>query len=149
KKYAKEFFELLRAYNDGENIDRNNNIRLSLITENPETYSVYIYPSHERKNVKLFIEETKRKFGENHQLLITNLIICKLFPFGEGSTFKRFKDLYIEGNPVELYAFTLEEGNRPKIIKETEPIIKYDIKIKNREELNQQELEYQHGKENM
>ncbi|MEN0666922.1 hypothetical protein [Caldifermentibacillus hisashii] len=147
ERYAKEFFDLLRAYNDGDSTDNNNNIRLSLITENPTDYSVYIYPSNERKNIINFMKETEKKFGEDNELLILNLTLCKQFPYGEGSSFKRFKELYIKGNPVELYPFLLKDGNRPEVIKSIEPIIKYDIKIEHRKLLKKEDPEYQHGKD--
>jgi hypothetical protein len=146
EKYATEFFELLRAYNDGESVDKDNNIRLSLITENPNDYSVYIYPSHERKNVIEFMEESKKEYGKDNHFLIVDLTMCKPFPYGEGSTFKYFKELYIEGNPVELDAFTLGKGNQPEVIKSIKPILKYDIKIKHRKSLTKDEDEYHHGK---
>lgn len=149
EKYAKEFFDLLRDYNDGESIDKDNNIRLSLIIEDPGNYSVYLYPSHERKNVKKFIEESDRKYGKDNQLLIANLTMCKPFPYGDTSSFKQFKELYIKGNPVELYPFVLKNGNQPDVIKSIEPIVKYDIMIEHRKLLKRDDPEYQHGKDVM
>lgn len=146
EEYAKGFFDLLRAYNDGNDVDTDNNIKLSLITESPEEYSVYIYPSSERANVKQFMQDSQEKFGDETQLLIANLTMCRPFPYGEKSTFKLFKDLYIMGNPVELRAFLLKEGNRPEVIQSIDPIIKYDIKIKHRKLLDKKDEEYHHGK---
>ncbi|MCU1804768.1 hypothetical protein NVV31_05070 [Cytobacillus firmus] len=146
KEYAREFFDLLRSYNQGEDVDTEDNIRFSLITENLQDYSVYIYPSTDRENVKKFADDSVKEFGDDVQLLIANLTMCKPFPYGEGSTFKRFKEIYIEGNPIELRAFVLKNGNVPEQIEDIKPIIKHKIKIKHRKLLTKDELEYQHGK---
>ncbi|WP_336883812.1 hypothetical protein [Priestia koreensis] len=146
EEYAKEFFGLLRAYNDGQSIDVENNIRISLITEDLKDYSVYIYPSNDRKNVVEFVQESEKEFGKHVQHGIMNLTMCRPFPYGEGSTFKVFKDIYVEGSPVELKAFYLRDGNRPEVIKSVEPILKYDIKVTHRKLLTKNDHEYHHGK---
>jgi hypothetical protein len=142
EKYAKEFFDLLRSYNNGEDEDYENNIRLSLITEDPENYSVYIYPSTERENVTNFLKESQEKSPEN-EILITQLIICKYFAYGEGSSFKTFKDLYKAGHKIELIPFIVK-GQSVQQIESIKPIVKSDIKIKHRKLLQKEEMEYQH-----
>lgn len=149
EKYAREFFDLLRAYNDGKKIDEDDNIKLSIIVEDLKNYSVYIYPSPERKNVTDFLKESEEKFGDDNLTLIANIIMCRLFPYGENSTFKQFKSLYKEGFPIELQAFCFKNGNQLTKIESIEPIVKHDIKIKNRKLLSKDEIEYQHGKKIM
>jgi hypothetical protein len=96
KKYAEEFFNLLRGYNDGKDVDVDDNIKLSLITENSKDYLVYVYPSPERKNVINSFKEMEKKFGKDNQHLIVQLTLCKTFPYGDTSSFKRFKENYIK-----------------------------------------------------
>ncbi len=146
KSYAKDFFDLLRGYNNGDNVDNENNIRLSLITEDPENYSVYLYPSESRENVGTFMDDFKKEHGDDSQYLIASLTMCKFFPYGEGSTFMKFKDIYKEGAQIELRAFILDGGSLEQLEK-IEPIYKNHIKIKHRKLLKKDELEYQHMKE--
>lgn len=147
EEYATEFFDLLRAYNNGESIDKDNNIRLSIIIEDPENYSVYIYPSEDRKSVTEFIESSVEELGENVQPLIMQLTMCKWFPYGENSTLKAFREVYKSDMEVELTAFT---GNRNtghfEKVDTIEPIIKTDILITNRKLLDKNSMEAQHFK---
>jgi hypothetical protein len=145
EEYSREFLNLLRSYNNGKDIDDNNNIRISLIIEDPENYSVYVYPSHERDNVQNFQKEMEEKYGPGNEQLIVQLVMCKYFPYGETSTFKRFKDLYKEGNHIEITAFYLK-NNQLQEIKGVKPITKTSIKIQHRKLLNKDDLEYQHLK---
>lgn len=146
KVYAEEFFDLMRGYNHGENEDKDDNIKLSFITESPEEYSVYIYPSFERENLQEFYKEAQDEYGKDTGMLIAQLTINKYFPYGEGSAFKTFKELYSEGQEVELKAFHMKDkASRPEEL-DIEPIKKNDMKIKHRKLLNKDEHEYQHHK---
>jgi hypothetical protein len=148
--YAKNFFELIRSYNYGEDYDIDNNICLSLITEDPENYSVYIYPNHDREVirwVKNEIDLENKGINKRQQQLIVQLTLCKLFPYGEQSAFKRFKQLYNDGDKVYLKAFLMKnETSMPVEIKEINPIVKTSIKIKDRELLTKYDYEFHYGK---
>lgn len=147
EKYARQFHELLKSYNNGEVVDREDNIKISFIPESPNDYSVYIYPSHERNNVKEFEKEMNKEYNGDASILISSLTMCKSFPYGPNSSFWGFKELYKPGDLIEVSVFVMEGGN-PRGIDDIEPIIKTDLKIKHRKLLSKQEdvVEYDHGK---
>lgn len=147
EQYARQFYELLKSYNNGEIVDRDDNIKISFIPEGPKDYSVYVYPSHERPVIKEFEKEMNKDRNGNASILITNLTMCKSFPYGPNSSFRGFKELYTPGNLVEISVFVID-GNKPREIDGIEPIIKTDLKIKYRKRLSKNEdpVEYEHGK---
>ncbi|HLR92140.1 MAG TPA: hypothetical protein VK048_03690, partial [Atopostipes sp.] len=146
KDYAKEFFNLLRSYNDGESIDDKDNIKLSFITEDPDNYSVYVYPSENRENVNEFAEKIKIEHGNESQHIVASLTICRFFPYDENSSFKGFKEKYTDGTKIIINPYILRNGELEKV-EGVEPIYKNHIKIKHRKLLEKNEHEYQHMKE--
>ncbi|MED4786419.1 hypothetical protein P9654_03040 [Bacillus atrophaeus] len=146
KEYAHQFFDLLLGYNEGEQFDSENKIRLSFVTEDPQNYSVYIYPSIERQNVLEYQKDSEEKFGKETQNIVASLTINKYFPYGPESSFKNFKENYNPANLVELKAFLLKDNGSLEDIYEIDSIFKKDILIKHRKLFERHELEYQHHK---
>lgn len=147
KQYAKEFFDLMKAYNNGELKDTEDNIKLSIIIESPDDYAVFVYPSAERKIVKEFMENSAEKFGKDTQPLVAQLTICKKFPYGEGSSLKGFREILKSDMDVKLVPFLYNpETTEIQPIDEIEPIIKSDILLTNKKLLDKESIEYQHLK---
>lgn len=147
QEYATRFFDLLRSYNNGEDYDTENNICISLIIESLNDYNVYVYPNPERKVITEFMKafenqnllETKRE--EEQDFLVTQLTICKEFPFshqGVGS----FRANYKEDRPVKIAALLFENGSI-KEIPSIKPIIKDKIKVTRETLLEKTDFEYQ------
>lgn len=147
KGYAKKFFDLMRSYNNEQDVDTENNIRLSFIIESPEEYSTFLYPSPERESVNEFLEGTKEELGQGVESLIMQMVICKFFPYGEQSTLKKFRNIYAPGRNLELTAFLVneQEGTVDRI-EDIPSIFKKDILLTNRKLLSKNDLEYQHMK---
>jgi len=155
KEAGEKIFKCISAWNNLEKYDMEDNIRLSFIIENEKDYSTYLYPSANRKVIKKF-ESKIRKNGKQHNKLIYMLIMCKVFPYGKDSSFYKFKKEYqnfslftLNGKSQEYKQFTLQGFylNEGKMIPlDNLKIEKFHLKIKNREDLTKEDLEYEHGK---
>ena len=150
---AKEVFDCISSWNYNEPMDVENNIKLSFILENDGiTYTTYIYPNPDRIISKKAFEDMKNAQATEGNLdepinLSLMAIICKQFNL-IGSTFEKFMCQYEEGSDFYLGAWYIDSG-QPKTIPDTISILKKDITIKNRNELNKTDIEYQHGKYTM
>lgn len=142
-KYAGEkIFKCISAWNNMGQVDVEDNINISFIVENDKDYSTYIYPSVNRKAIRTFESKFKEK-DKYHNKLIFTLIMCKVFPYGKKSTFYRFKQEYKNNDPFTLKGFYLSNGKMISL--PNSPIKKFHLKIKNREDLTKNDLEYEHG----
>jgi hypothetical protein len=155
KEAGEKIFKCISAWNNFEKWDMEDNIKLSFIIENEKDYSTYIYPSSNRESIKRF-ESKIRKNGKQHNKLIYTLIMCKVFPYGKQSNLYKFKEEYqnfnlftLNGKPQEYKQFTLKGFylNEGKMIAlDNPPIEKFHLKIKERKDLREGEVEYEHGK---
>jgi len=151
EEYAHKFFKLLKAWNYGEDEDKDNNIYLSFIVESEKEYSVYLYPNPERKTVDQFFEKAEdsqkyEKYGKEHQKLIMHKVFCKIFPYRGNSQLKIFIEKQSFDQPFWLKPFIMKENGQIEMVFNENAILKYHYKFKNRYELNKSEYEYQHGK---
>jgi hypothetical protein len=163
--YAKEIFKCIRAWNYNQDEDLNNNINISFIIESNSEYSAYVYPSLERKSIELAKEKLEKEMLEKrvfkeHQQLIMTIIICKLFPNPPNSNFNLFKSYYKMGDSFEFGAYFIKsqipelKNGKPITVKEGQigqihdinPVLKFQLKIKNRNELTEKDIEYSHGR---
>lgn len=155
KEAGEKVFKCISAWNNMEQVDMKNNINLSFIVENDKDYSTYIYPSVNREVIRKFESKIKKK-GKDHNNLIYTLIMCKVFPYGKNSHFYKFKEEYqnyslftLNGEPQKYKPFTLKGfyfSNGGMIPLANPSIEKFHLKIKNREDLTKEDLEYEHGK---
>lgn len=144
KNYAIRFFNYLRGWNDNQSIDFNNNICVSIIIENDEKYSVYLYPNiHEKKLDEYFPKYKKdmalKKYGKQQQELVMQILFGKK-NINQGNFFKQFIDDLKVSNEYYFTPFYVDNGN--SIIIEELKILKSAIKIKNRNDLTIKDLEY-------
>jgi hypothetical protein len=123
--YGKQVFDAISSWNDNLSEDRKNNISISFIIERENEYSTFIYPG--------LPDATEDQ-------LTATAVLVKEFPTGEH--FKRFQSAY-EGKPFLFVAYYLKDG---VILRLTgiNPIWKFHVKIKRREELSASDLEFQH-----
>jgi hypothetical protein len=163
--YGKHFFECIRSWNYYQNKDSEDNIKISFIIESESEYSAYVYPSFERKSIKLAkkqseMEMLQKRQLKNHEQLVMMAIVCKCFPNPPNSIFRLFRSRYKTNDPFEFGAYflnsdipELKEG-RPfiaekgeiELIPDINPVIKFHLKIAKRDELSKKDIEYQHGK---
>jgi hypothetical protein len=151
KEYALKFYNLLRSWNYNEIDDQeDNNIHISFVIEDSSNYSVYLYPSPERKNVDELFEASKRhqaydKQGKQQQELIVMVTFCRIFPYGYESMVRKFVQRYEWGTSFGLSVFLRDESlNKVSIIEEAEPIKKQHIRHMNRKNVPENSLEYTH-----
>lgn len=166
EKQAQELYECLKAWNYGRYIDEDNNIRLSFVIENDNTYTAFIYPSFERSVVKKFKENVdyemfKRKELKNQQQIILSIVFCKAFPYKPKSALHQFISGYKPGTPFAFVTYFCESSleqmskDEPFMIKlgngrvkpvGTKPIIKFHVDIKHRSDLTAHDFEYQYSR---
>lgn len=139
KAFALKFYELLKNWNYGSIDDKqDNNIRVSIVIENPKDYAFYLYPDPKRKSIIDFFETSKRgqafeKQGKSQQELITMVIFCRIFPYGVNSGVLRFAKQYKWGAPFGLTVFLRnEETNEISFIEEAKPINKLHLRYMER-----------------
>jgi len=165
QEYARELFQRIKTWNYDQDEDHDDNIRISFIIESNSEYSTYVYPSLERKSIKLFKEKVQEEVvgkseTKESEMLITSPVICKSFGHLPNSNFSKFRSLYKAGDPYLFGAYyvrskvpELEEG-RPFLDKKravvpvsgVAPVMKYHLKIADRSKLTKRDLEYHHGR---
>lgn len=151
KEYAIKFFNLLKEWNYNSNEDKENNICLSFIIEKTNEYSVYLYANPERKSVvKTFekIKEIHRHKNKELQRLIFQFVICKSFPYNNQSHINMFLKYQPQNKPFLFRPFIVKENGSFEML-EDNTIVKYQYKLKKRDELTNEDYEYLHGKKAM
>ena len=150
KEYAKNFFNLLRAWNNGSSEDTENNIQLSFITDE-DLYYVYLYPSIEKTSIKKSFAKAKRqgrfkKYGKEHLGIVMQMIICHGFETAGAYALGEFTDNHPNGIHFLLGAFYSDGRGRPEPIEDVEPISKLHYKAKVRGDLTEEDFELVHWK---
>jgi hypothetical protein len=150
KEYAIKMFNLLLAWNYGSHYDKAENICISFIEEEKDDYSVYFYPSLNRRSIKEFKEKVAKDVTRkdmDHYQLILNMILCQSFPLHSKSNYLKWKELLLKGQPACLGIFIYDEEKKEiKPIADVTPIRIYKINFKKRKELTKNDMEYSHGK---
>lgn len=145
--YARQFFDLIRAWNYGEDEDEDNNICLSFLWEDEQQYHVVLYPNPKRNIVaqaKEDIEEELRyeKYGKEHLQLIMQVVFCK--DFRDYGSLRRFlQDQDQRPRPFSLLAAMTPDQRNLIPIDGIEPILKHDFKVAHWDELDANEFEKQ------
>lgn len=159
----RRLFTVIHQWNYFRDEDKDNNINLSfIIEEGEEEYTIYIYPSPDRKGLKSFFKEAEKEneeTGKETEKFVMQIIFAKRFKL-KGSSFEQFKDIYKDGEAYYFFAHFMKpelselkpaffSGKSEDIFKSskgTSVILKRNIKIKNRRELTKKDLEYGHGR---
>jgi hypothetical protein len=143
KESAKRLFSCIKGWNYLKTKDEDNNVRISVILEDENTYTVYMYPSAERDVIVDFKNENLREEREQ-QLLLIQIMFCKQFDL-KGSSLLKFKDIYKNGSPYIFQPYLYTSGDAEPI-KELGHILKFNIKIIERSKLTKADPEFEHGK---
>lgn len=101
------FLNTLFAWNDGSDINEDN-IQLTLVKEDKENYSVYIYPTVQRAFVRENYESYERSFdrrenaGKELSVYVTQICFCKVFPMSPTCAYNYLKE-YNQEIYVKIY----------------------------------------------
>lgn len=149
-RFAKNLFDLLKAWNNGSAENTEDNFFLSFIIDE-DTYYVYLYPNHSKQSVKeahAEIEEKNllKKYGKEHIGMVMQMIICKGFHTDGDFALKQFIDNQPYGEHFLLGPFLWNGTRYPQPIAEIEPISMIHYKAKIPAELTEDETEYWHWK---
>jgi hypothetical protein len=144
---AKQFMELLRQWNNGEDEDREDNIRVSLVFETEDKYRCFIYPNPQRARVKEFHESIKstdaKHRGKEHLKLVVQMMFMRTFPYDSTSSVVTFIQVHREGDAFDIRP-AVWNGGALTIMSDIPPITKWHIKIRERSDLEPSDLEYNH-----
>jgi hypothetical protein len=146
EEYARKFFTYLKSWNNNEGEDRDNRIVISFVKEKDETYTTYLYANPQRKNLsEMFdlVEESEQvaKYGKQQQRLVMQMIFWNNLPFKEEYMINQFWKHQSNKEPFIFAPFVLLENGGTKMINDLN-VLKYEYKIKNRNELTAADTEY-------
>lgn len=145
KEYAEQFYEYIKGWNQDELIDKNNNICISFIKEVNHSYTTFLYANPKRKWIDdtFYIYQELNKFdkyGKEQQNMLMQMVYWKTLPIKAGTLFYGFLDS-VKNNPEFVFTcFYLQDERVMKI--EAEGIKKFDYKYKERESIEDTDLEY-------
>ena len=144
--YARKMYALLLAWSSKDSMDENN-IKMSAILMDDDTYVFFCYPDIGCQAVSNFYAEIDK---QQKQALIDDLhhrvagipIIAKKFNIRKGSYFPVFRRRYRHGTPF-LFQFRgacKKDGNGR--VEGTDKLFLRHLKIRNRGNLEKKEMEY-------
>lgn len=147
KVYAIKFFSYLKSWNQGNFDDTENNICLSFVLEDNNSYSTYLYANPKRKWLDTVfhqyrVEMKHENYGKTQQSLVMQMIYWKNLALHEASLFSKFlQDQPQNGKFYFLPFYIVNE--QPIPILELK-ITKYQYQIKHRKDLTKNDVEYYH-----
>lgn len=152
--------DTVRAWNYGEDIDRDGNVVMTFVELNDGRFMTYLYPSSQRQSLKEAAEMVERKQIEQrkireHSQNILQMVIAQDFDNSPDSMFRQFKQQY-NGGEVILNTFTADQikdrgttQGRPDGLQESqspEPVLLSNVNILHEDDLDPNSVEYQHLK---
>lgn len=145
--YARKVHSLLLQWSYGKLKDEENNIRASVIVNNNDEYVFFCYPNMGRKSAARFYEEVEKERKETsltdvNQRLMTMLIFGKRCQITENSYFPTFRERYRDGVPYIFRLATPGADGQPHEIAGLDDFVLFNLKIKNRKELDRKDIEY-------
>ncbi len=142
---------LLRLWATGPEGDGVSNLILSFVLEDFGGYTAYVYPDLEVRGLKELFEETRRlqleeKLSKQQQEFVMFFKLGKYFATHEKSMFGRFVKRQQEvGSPCVLGCYLKQDGAYMAIDRDHWiPVV--DLRIKNRADLEESEVEWEDPK---
>jgi len=145
KEYAIKLFTYLKSWNLDNADDNDNNICLSFVLENDNSYTTYLYANPDRKWLDTmfdeYIEKSKyEKYGKQQQSLVMQMIHWKNLELFDTSLFLKFiNDQKTKG---EYYFLPFYIDNGQPIPIEDLKICKYEYQLIKRDKLTKNDIEY-------
>jgi len=145
--YARKIYDLLLGWALGNHNDKRNNIKLSVILTDENSYTFFCYPSFERETAKTFYSKAEtdlKKESKNdiHNRLAMMLILAKSFDIIEGSYFPTFRKRYRDGVPYLFQLGVTGQDGSIRQVSNTENFIFYNLKILDKRDLTRKDIEY-------
>jgi hypothetical protein len=149
---AEKFFRLMRAWNDGASEDVDNNVCLTFVREDPESYTVILHANLERQRVKdtfELIAEASRadKPGKELQQLVMHWVFFKRFNKIGLAGLQLFTERCPQGRPYFLGPFLFKAGRSPEPLRDIRPLIKRHYRVCDRKDLKKKDIQYWAGGE--
>lgn len=147
KQYAIKFFTYLKSWNQDSDNDVDNNICLSFVLEDDNSYSTYLYANPKRKWLDEMFNEYREgikyeKYGKNQQSMVMQMIYWKNLKLVDSSFFPKFIEDQKSDEKFYFVPFYLD-NDRPTPIEELK-ITKYKYQIRKRQDLTENDIEYYH-----
>ena len=145
--YARKVHSLLLQWSYGKLRDEMNNIRASVVVDENDDYIFFCYPDMERKTAARFYEkiEKERKktsLTDVHHKQMIMLVFGKRCLITANSYFPTFRKRYRDGIPYMFRLVVLDGNGQPAKIEGLDDFILFNLKIKNRTELDRKDIEY-------
>lgn len=146
--YAKKIHSLLRTWSYGELNDKENTICASVVVLNDSEYIFFCYPSTERKTANEFYkkmaDERRTESLTDIQIKMMGLLVLgKVFDNEGPSYFPTFRKRYKDGIPYHFSFAIPDENDQLNDIQELDSFILHNLKIKDKKELTQKDLEFE------
>ena len=145
--YARKIYTLLLKWVLGNHKDEKNNIKMSAIVTDNNSYVFFCYPSIDREAALYFYKKAekdrgKESIGDLHNRMAMMLVLAKDFDILERSYFPTFRHRYKDGIP---YLFQLGVAGEDGTIRRadgTDDLVLYNLKIMDKEDLTRKDIEY-------
>ena len=147
EEYGRKIYSLLISWNYDQLKDVDNNICTSIILDGKDDYIFFCYPSIKRETVTEFFKTCEREWKEKSLTDVQmrdflTLILGKRFKITPLSYLPTFLKRYRDGSPYLFeIAKTTPQGSTEKI-EGTHTIFKFNLKVKNKDELTRKDIEY-------
>lgn len=146
--YSKQFFDYLRSWNNGESDDMENNICLSFVIEEDNSYTTYIYANPDRKWLDVafnnYRENVKyEKYGKVQQSMVMQMVYWKTLPNKKGTLFYSFISEQEQDKKFHFCPFYLV--NEKPVAIDSFVVKKYGYSLKRRDEVTERDLEFYYG----
>lgn len=145
--FARDVWRFVEGWNyDKEDDTKTNNVRVTLVIHRKAgAYALFVYPDYNRPSVKA----SRRKFqrnneGKEQQMLVGQMIMCKIFRLKNSAFEKAFLPNYKTGDKYLFGCWIMNDP--PSLVSGTKQLIKNDLKIVNIEDLTKKDLEYHMAK---
>lgn len=145
--YAKKIHSLLLSWTCNNLVDEEKNISVSVIIEGKNSYSIFIYPNPFRKPAEEFFKRAEKEIKESSpQKMPRRLYVFQTmgrqFDISEESYLFTFMKRYREGVPYLFQVALREKDGNIKQIEGLEYFVLFNLKIKNKKDLDRKDVEY-------
>jgi hypothetical protein len=143
--FAIKFFSYLRTWS-GDATDKDNNVILSFIINLMNSTRLTYTGTSGKEVEQLFIRDAEKKklekYGKRQRQYVMQHVFWHTFPFKDGYLIKRFLDFQRPDKPFYLTPSVVSvPGQRPEYLFNY-GILKYQYKLRNRNELKGSDIEY-------
>ncbi|PZR38395.1 MAG: hypothetical protein DI538_09705 [Azospira oryzae] len=146
--YGKQFFDYLKSWNTNDPDDADNNICLSFVVEEDNSYTTYIYANPDRKWLDAAFNQYREsvkyeKYGKVQQSMVMQMVYWKTLPNLKGTLFYSFTSVQERDKKFHFCPFYMV--NEKPVAIDSHIITKYHYSFKKREEITDRDLEFYYG----